>query len=115
MPTYMGVAWTSGVVLERVLSGMDLSEKTIEKQPRVVFDSIVYEDALFHSYKIPLVRVYNPNPKKRIQGLMTDDYVAAINTDYVILNDGSLGDLEDKVVYLMTELGITQIKAPNEG
>lgn len=114
MPTYMGVAWTSGVVIDRVLSGMDLSERAVEKQPRVVFDSIVYEDKLFHSYKIPLVKVYNPNPKKYIQGLMTDDYVAALDTDYVILNDGNLGDLEDKVVHLMTKLGITQIGAPNE-
>lgn len=109
MPTYMGVAWTAGVVIERLLSGLGLYDLRFEKKPRIVFESVVYEDNLMRSYKIPIIKIYNPNPPKEVEGLMTDSYVEQITFDHLIVNDGTKQDLERSVIEVMDKLGIPRV------
>jgi hypothetical protein len=86
----MGVAWTLGLEVARArLSGRP-----------IVVDSLVYEAGWFRQQGGIIIRVARPGHKGAI-GCESDPVQAAIEADGVLVNDGEISALQQRMVELV--------------
>lgn len=92
MGTSMGPEWTIGRELKRAVS---LGHE------RIFIESLVYEDKTVRSHGGSIWMVTRPGMEP-VPGLETDAYTATIKADIDIVNDGTVGDLFQKVDHLLS-------------
>jgi hypothetical protein len=91
----MGAEWTLGVELKREL---DLNPKV-----RLVAESIVYEADCLRQYGGKIVRIERPGFYGPA-GMRTDEAESKIVVDFTIQNNGTIEQLESKILDLVAQI-----------
>lgn len=86
MGTAMGSEWTLGVELDAAL----------RQSGRLVVESVVYEAETLRARGGVIIRIARPGVDT-VEALETDRHEALITADHTVVNDGSFGDLAEKL------------------